>query len=208
MVRGRLGRARGLRLAAATGGGLAGHAAGAISAQIRLLCAPAGVRVRDPHHGPARLVHFLAAIVANENCSPCHERNVAEMPRKSRRSARTTNTPRAKQGEERLLLGIETEFARADHAQMPWSEIRIVRPPRYCSTTAGETYEARQTAGVFPSCSATRRITRAYRPLHLGLRLGNPCRFARSASAIAAMSVPPHVRKSLAVNSSPMYALT
>ena len=35
----------------------------------------------------------------------------------------------------------------------------IVRPSRYCSTTAGETYDSRVTAGVFPRRFATRRMT-------------------------------------------------
>ena len=36
-----------------------------------------------------------------------------------------------------------------------------MRPSRYCSTTAGLTYDARATAGVFPSRSPTDRITAA-----------------------------------------------
>ena len=58
----------------------------------------------------------------------------------------------------------------------------------------------RATAGVFPSWSATRRITAATERFASVSVCGRP----RSASAIAASSVPPQVRKSFAVNSSPM----
>src|SRR5205823_12340380 len=78
----------------------------------------------------------------------------------------------------------------------------IVRPSRYCSITAGLTYEARATAGVFPSRSPTERITAAILRFDSASVSATP----RSASPTAASSVPPQVRKSLAVNSSPMYS--
>ncbi len=76
----------------------------------------------------------------------------------------------------------------------------IVLRSRYCSTTAGLTYEARHTADVLLSRSATLRITAAtIRFCSAALSMQQ-----RSANAIAAVNVPPHVRKSFAVNSSPM----
>ena len=74
----------------------------------------------------------------------------------------------------------------------------IVRPSRYCSITAGLTYEDLATAGVLPRRRPTVRITAAIRRV-ASPSAGGPC----SANAMAAMSVPPQVRKSFAVNSWP-----
>lgn len=71
----------------------------------------------------------------------------------------------------------------------------MVLPSRYCSMTAGLTYELRATAGVFPSCSPTLRITAAITRFASASVSATP----RSAKPTAASSVPPQVRKSLAV---------
>ena len=47
----------------------------------------------------------------------------------------------------------------------------MVLPSRYCSTTAGLTYDDRATAGVFPSFAPTARITPATTFFGLGFRL-------------------------------------
>src|SRR3954447_8728116 len=52
-----------------------GHVPGAIAAEIRFLGAAPRVRPRQPHDRPVLLVDLFAAVVANENCSPCHDRN-------------------------------------------------------------------------------------------------------------------------------------
>ncbi len=65
----------GLRLAAATRDGAAGHRAGAVVAEVGLLRAAARVRERHAEHRAFPLLDFLAAVVANENGFPCHGRN-------------------------------------------------------------------------------------------------------------------------------------
>ena len=77
-----------------------------------------------------------------------------------------------------------------------WSR---VRPSRNCSSTAGLTYDARATAGVLPSSAPTRRIAAAIARVASVSEVGGPC----SASATAAVRLPPHVRKSFAVNPPP-----
>ena len=51
---------------------LAGHAARAVVAEIRLLCAAARIRIGDPHRRALGLVDFVAAAVTNEHCLPGH----------------------------------------------------------------------------------------------------------------------------------------
>src|SRR4051794_14362522 len=67
----------GLRPTAPPCGGLAGPAAGAVVAEIGLLGPAARIGIRDPHYRSASLVDFLAALVANENCSSGHGRKAS-----------------------------------------------------------------------------------------------------------------------------------
>src|SRR6476469_9932210 len=67
--------------AAATARNLAaGHVRGAISAEIRFLCTPPVVAPAQAHDRALLLGDLFAAVVADDNCFPCHGGKVAEKP--------------------------------------------------------------------------------------------------------------------------------
>src|SRR2546421_6678108 len=65
-------RRDGLRAPATASGGLAGHLRRAVVAEVALLRAAPGVRIRQAQRCAFTLVNFLATVVANEHGFPGH----------------------------------------------------------------------------------------------------------------------------------------
>src|SRR5919204_6911686 len=61
-----------LRPASAACHGLAGHLAGACVAEVGLLRSAPRIGEVDPHHRTLRLLHFFAAVVADQPRNTCH----------------------------------------------------------------------------------------------------------------------------------------
>src|SRR5436190_4438463 len=203
-------RCCGLRPSPSPGGCLPRHLACTVVAEIGLLRAAARVREVEPHRRAFSFFDFPAAVVTDEHCLACQVD-----PSSLRCDYEDPFVDWCEYYAALRALRIRCERSRLNSAcssrSRPTSRApttrkcrgrksSIVLPSRYWSMTAGLTYDARATAGVFPSFSPTARMTPAMARFDSVSDSTTP----RSASAIAATSVPPHVRKSLAVNSSPI----
>ena len=163
-----LGESR-LRLTPATRDRATWRFACAVVAEVGLLRSPARVGVRHPQHCTLSLVDLFAAVVAykhrfpSHRCPPSQGRFTGETLQKGSVRYAASRARRIRQ--ERSKLSIACSSCESAGSRAPTTrkcrgrKSSIVLPSKYCSRTAGETYELRVTAGVFPRRSATRRMT-------------------------------------------------
>jgi hypothetical protein len=105
---------------------VAGHLAGTVVAEVRLLGAATRVGIGQPQRRALSFTDFLAAIVANENgltsqlkasfCALITAEVSGIPPVILRRCARPANPRGTKQRKERAFLGVELDIAGADDA--------------------------------------------------------------------------------------------
>src|SRR5438046_2999426 len=113
-----------------------------------MLCAPAGVGVGQAQNGASPLVDFLAAVVADEHGLPGHEGPPfpGGIALEFYAAFRVSRTRHERSSESVDCSSWSRPISRAvTIRKFRGLKSSIVRPSRYCWTTAGETYEARAT---------------------------------------------------------------
>src|SRR5205085_10939933 len=187
-------RHSGLGSAAAARDCRPGHFLGALIAKVGLLRGAPSVTEVDPHYCAFVFVDFRTAVVTNKH-GPSRHRFLLRFgkPVEFYAACRAWRMRYERSSESVACSSTSRPISRAVTTRK-WRgrKSSMVRPSRYWSTTAGDTYDARVTAGVLPSFSATSRITLATARFCAPFPSTGP----RSANATAARRVPPQVRKS------------